>query len=333
MGSSKLPAIQFYPGDWWKDTGVKSLSHHDKGVWFEMLLLMHESPVRGKLMLGMKAMTNASLASVLKVDVETLKETVETLLERGVTEREKRSGALINRRMIRDEVARANFRKRMKDYRSKHKTNGNGDANVTQPEAPYETPMYHPSSSSSSSSTSVKEQKQVPSATPDGAQGKTRKPPKEIDPRHTPFRELCEKYATHKSVTFTWDGSEAKALAALLAATPSLTHEEFHRCLVHRSKSPGTPHGERPRVWLPTIMRYQQGPLNEFNRTEEANANKLGNRKADAANTALARAQARVVAQDGAHDGAGVVLPGPGRGDGRDSPGNVLASSSRSVSG
>lgn len=48
----KLPAFQFYPGDWRKDPGVQSLSFHDRGVWHEMLCLMHESEERGKLTLN-----------------------------------------------------------------------------------------------------------------------------------------------------------------------------------------------------------------------------------------------------------------------------------------
>ena len=48
----KLPAMQFYPGDWRKDIGVQSLSFHDRGVWFEMLMLMHGSERRGVLVLN-----------------------------------------------------------------------------------------------------------------------------------------------------------------------------------------------------------------------------------------------------------------------------------------
>lgn len=91
------------------------------------------------------------------------------------------------------------------------------------------------------------------------------------DPRHTPFRSAVEAYARFKGVEFSWNGSEAKALADLLSATPSLTLQTFQICLNNRAKSTGTPHGERPRVWLPNILRYQQGPLNEFNRTGETN--------------------------------------------------------------
>jgi hypothetical protein len=40
---TKLPALQWYPADWRKDPGVQALSLHDRMVWFEMLMLMHES--------------------------------------------------------------------------------------------------------------------------------------------------------------------------------------------------------------------------------------------------------------------------------------------------
>jgi len=104
---SKLPAIQFYPGDWRKDVGVQSLNFHDRGVWFEILMLMHESEVRGKLMLGGKCMPDEILSNVLRIDKNELVRTIQTLIERGVTEREKRTGALINRRMLRDEILHA----------------------------------------------------------------------------------------------------------------------------------------------------------------------------------------------------------------------------------
>jgi len=144
---SKLPAIQFYPGDWRKDVGVQSLNFHDRGVWFEILMLMHESEVRGKLMLGGKCMPDEILSNVLRIDKNELVRTIQTLIERGVTEREKRTGALINRRMLRDEILHAENRKRLNDWRKSKKTQGNGNS--------AETKMKRlPSSSSSSSSSS-----------------------------------------------------------------------------------------------------------------------------------------------------------------------------------
>jgi hypothetical protein len=107
---SKLPAIQFYPGDWRKDPGVQALSFHDRGVWFEIILLMHESDERGKLLLNGKPMPEAALARLLGLDNQNLTTTLTTLLEFGVASRCEETGAIICRRMIRDENLR-NIRK------------------------------------------------------------------------------------------------------------------------------------------------------------------------------------------------------------------------------
>ncbi len=100
----KLPAIEFYPADWRKDIGVQSLSFQDRGVWFEILMLMHESERRGLLILNGQAMTEEALARVLGLDKQILTTTITTLLLRG--REDPASGALMNRRMVRDEKLR-----------------------------------------------------------------------------------------------------------------------------------------------------------------------------------------------------------------------------------
>lgn len=152
---SKLPAIQFYPGDWRKDVGVQSLTFHDRGVWFEMLMLMHESPVRGKLMIGGKAASDELISSVLHIDLETFRGTVTTLLDRGICDRDSRTGALMNRRMVRDEQDRSKNRKKLNDWRNKNKTNGNGNQHETG-DVTEKKPLPSSSSSSSSSSSDVR---------------------------------------------------------------------------------------------------------------------------------------------------------------------------------
>lgn len=102
----KLPAIQFYPADWRKDPGVQSLDYFDRGVWFEILCLMHESPERGKLVLNGEAMPDEALARILGLDNQTLTKTLTTLLKYGVASRDQENGALINRRMVKDEALR-----------------------------------------------------------------------------------------------------------------------------------------------------------------------------------------------------------------------------------
>ena len=67
-GMTKLPAFQFYPGDWRKDVGVQSLDYFDRRVWWEMLCLMHESEWRGALVLNGQAMSEGALALLLGLD-------------------------------------------------------------------------------------------------------------------------------------------------------------------------------------------------------------------------------------------------------------------------
>gem|GEM_PF-5966573 len=112
------------------------------------------------------------------------------------------------------------------------------------------------------------------------------------DLRHTLCRLAIVAYAKFKGVVLPWDGSEARALSLLLQSAPELTLQRFQTCLNHRAHSPGTSHGERPRLWLPHITRYQDGPLNQFGKTGDARGN--GNFKGktesslDAAQQALA---------------------------------------------
>jgi uncharacterized protein YdaU (DUF1376 family) len=108
------------------------------------------------------------------------------------------------------------------------------------------------------------------------------------DPRHGPFKQACETYATHKKVQFAWDGSEAKALASLLAASPGLTLETFRECLNHRARS-DVPHGERPRKYLPAILSYQEGPLDEYGKPKGVGNGKFAS-KTEASLSAAQRA-------------------------------------------
>lgn len=105
MKRDKLPYLHFYPGDWTKDPGVQALGFFERGVWFEIILMMHESTERGALLLNHKPMPQDALAKLLGLDNQTLTKTISTLIDYGVASF-REDGALINRRMIRDEEVR-----------------------------------------------------------------------------------------------------------------------------------------------------------------------------------------------------------------------------------
>ena len=102
----KLPAIQFYPGDWRKDPGVQALDFFARGVWFEMICLMHESERRGVLLLNGAPMPVDALANLLGLTVDLLNQNLTKLITYGVASREPETGAIMCRRMVRDEEIR-----------------------------------------------------------------------------------------------------------------------------------------------------------------------------------------------------------------------------------
>jgi hypothetical protein len=148
---SKLPAFQFYPSDWRNDVGVQSLNFFERGVWFEMLCLMHLSEQRGKLLLNGKMMSEDALARLLGLDKQALSKTLAILIDFGVCSQDE-SGVLFSRRMVKDEAERQANAERQKRFYKKHhlfeEPNGqpNDDLTEIQREA------NNASSSSSSSS-------------------------------------------------------------------------------------------------------------------------------------------------------------------------------------
>lgn len=102
MSSKKLPALHFYPGDWWKDAGVQALDHHYKGIWFEMLLLMFDSGARGYLLLNGKKYPGKVLARRLALSEQELESATTLLLDSGVCHQTE-DEILFCKRMVKDE--------------------------------------------------------------------------------------------------------------------------------------------------------------------------------------------------------------------------------------
>ncbi|HTV81487.1 MAG TPA: hypothetical protein VME18_02465 [Acidobacteriaceae bacterium] len=250
--TAKLPAIQFYTGDWRKDIGVQSLSYHDRGIWFEMLCLMHESERRGVLVLNGLAMSLDALARVLGLDKQILTTTISTLLTTGVASREEESGAIYCRRMVRDE--------RLRQIRAEAGKKGGNPVLLKQKKTTADKQESTPSSSSSFSSSNGKKpsrarREDVP------------------DVRHAEFKAATEEYwaAKNANLPMPWNGGEGAALAELLASNPTLKVEQYRDLLRNRYRSEVN-HSERPRAWLATVTNYASGPLDRFARPLEAGA-------------------------------------------------------------
>lgn len=101
----KIPAFQFYPADWRKDPAVQALSYHDRGIWFEILCIMHESNERGKLLLNGEPMPMEVLSRLLGLDKQVLAKAIAAILKTGAAKQDEK-GTLFSKRMVHDEAIR-----------------------------------------------------------------------------------------------------------------------------------------------------------------------------------------------------------------------------------
>ena len=104
--STKLPSMQFYPGDWKKDPGIKSLSIAARGLWFEMLLIMWEAENRGYLVVGNVPMNSQQLARNVGIDRTECEQLMKELEEVNIYSRSDEIGVIYCRRMVKDENLR-----------------------------------------------------------------------------------------------------------------------------------------------------------------------------------------------------------------------------------
>ena len=108
--SKKLPAFLFYPGDWRKDPGVQSMDYEERGVWHELLCIMHESENRGMLTLGNlpvdKSVDKSRLARLLGISEKKTRKFLQNFLEIHVLRVCPLTGVFYNRRMVKDEQIR-----------------------------------------------------------------------------------------------------------------------------------------------------------------------------------------------------------------------------------
>lgn len=104
--ANKLPALHFYTGDWWKDPGIMALNYGERGVWVQMLFLMHESKERGRLSLNDKPYPIKDLARVINVNPKMLQKIIQKLIDVDIVSIENDTKILYSRRMILDEEKR-----------------------------------------------------------------------------------------------------------------------------------------------------------------------------------------------------------------------------------
>jgi hypothetical protein len=96
------PWLKFYPRDWRGDQALRVVSLAARGLWIEMLCIMHEASPRGHLLIGASAVTDAALARAVGTRTEEVQALLVELHDAGVFDRS-RKGVILSRRMIADE--------------------------------------------------------------------------------------------------------------------------------------------------------------------------------------------------------------------------------------
>jgi hypothetical protein len=98
----KRPSLQFYPGDWLKDPAVRSVSLAARGLWIDMLCLMHECADRGHLRSASgSAITEIQLARMVGASPTEIRRVLSELESAGVFSRTE-DATIYSRRMVRD---------------------------------------------------------------------------------------------------------------------------------------------------------------------------------------------------------------------------------------
>lgn len=102
---AKRPSFQFYPNDWRTDQQLRLCSMAARGLWADVLCLMHEGEPYGHLTDLGKAMTTDALAKLVGESAPAVKRWLSELQAREIFS-VTAEGVIFSRRMVRDEALR-----------------------------------------------------------------------------------------------------------------------------------------------------------------------------------------------------------------------------------
>lgn len=118
--------LKFYPQDWRGDAKLRSCSIGARGLWVEMLCIMHEAEPYGHLLLGSVPASNRQLAALAGIAQKEALAFIAELGSAGVFSRNDQ-GVIFSRRMVRDHEKSQKGR----DDANKRWGNGGGDGRPT----------------------------------------------------------------------------------------------------------------------------------------------------------------------------------------------------------
>ena len=95
------PSFQFYPADWLRDASLRCCSLAARGLWIDMLCLMHDGEPYGHLKVGSRIIDAELLGRMVGFSEKETQKLLDELEAVGVFSRQE-DGTIYSRRMIRD---------------------------------------------------------------------------------------------------------------------------------------------------------------------------------------------------------------------------------------
>ena len=93
--------LKFYPSDWRGDAGLRGCTFAARGLWIDLICIMHEATPYGHLLIHGKPPSYYRIAQVIGADRKQVKRMMLQLKNRGVFSVNSR-GEIYSRRMVRD---------------------------------------------------------------------------------------------------------------------------------------------------------------------------------------------------------------------------------------
>lgn len=97
----KRPSFQFYPADWRKDPALRACSIEARGLWIDLICIMHESENYGFLEINSRKISEKSIATMCGITPSKCRKFIKELEENGVFSIDDR-GVIFSRRMVKD---------------------------------------------------------------------------------------------------------------------------------------------------------------------------------------------------------------------------------------
>lgn len=110
MSDPKRPSLNWYPGDHQRDTGIKACAFEPRGLWREMMDLMHDGEPYGHLTAGGVPILPPDISRIVGIPLAQVKNYLKELEDRKVFSRTS-AGVIFSRRMVRDEETRRTKRR------------------------------------------------------------------------------------------------------------------------------------------------------------------------------------------------------------------------------